>query len=132
MEKMRLAVATNDGEHFMKRHFGDADFYEIFEIFESGYEAVGRMTNDLDEEEGHADPKKAQGVAGLLKKQGVQVTMANVYGPNIKRIKKHFVCIVTGKEAISDGLDLVVRHYEEVLAELEKGEDRDFLGWRDR
>lgn len=132
MERMRLAVATDDGEHFMGRHFGDAEFYEIFEFSGSGYEAVGRVTNDLDEEEGHADPKKAKGIAGILRKHGVQVAAARVFGPNIKRIKKHFVCILTSHEKISDGLDVLVQRYPDIIAELEKGGERGFLDWRDR
>jgi predicted Fe-Mo cluster-binding NifX family protein len=88
--------------------------------------------NNLDEEEGRASPKEAKGIAGILKKQDVQVTIAKVFGPNIERIKKHFVCVMTGRDVISDGLDLLVWHYPEVLAEYEKGEERGFWGWRDR
>ena len=132
MERMRLAVASDDGEHFMGRHFGDAEFYEIFDFSGSGYEVVGRVTNDLDEEEGHADPEKAKGIAGILRKQGVQVTAARVFGPNIKRIKKHFVCILTSHEKISDGLEMLVDGYPGIIAEFEKGGERGFLDWRDR
>jgi len=126
MVLMRLAVATDDGEHFMGRHFGDAEFFEIFELSESGYEIVGRVTNDLDEEEGHADPRKAKGIAGILREQGVQVAAAMVFGPNIKRIKKHFVCVLTGHEKICDCLEVLMRDYPEIIAEFEKGD------WRDR
>ncbi len=132
MERMRLAVASDDGEHFMGRHFGDAEFYEIFDFSGSGYEVVGRVTNDLDEEDGHADPEKAKGIAGILRKQGVQVTAARVFGPNIKRIKKHFVCILTSHEKISDGLEMLVDGYPGIIAEFEKGGERGFLDWRDR
>ena len=132
MERMRLAVATDDGEHFMGRHFGDAEFFEIFEFSESRYEIVGRVTNDLDEEEGHADPRKAKGIAGILCEQGVQVAVARIFGPNIKRIKKHFVCVLTGHEKICDCLELLMRDYPEIIAEFEKGGERGFLDWRDR
>jgi len=132
MEQMRLAVATDDGEHFMGRHFGDAEFFEIFEFSGSGYEIVGRVTNDLDEEEGHADPEKAKGIAGILGEQGVQVTAAKVFGPNIKRIKKRFVCVLTRHEKISDGLEMLMEGYPEIIAEFEKGGERGFLDWRDR
>ncbi len=132
MERMRLAAATDNGEHFMDRHFGDAEFYEIFEISGSGYEYVGRVTNNLDEEEGHADPKKAKGIAGILREQGVQVTAAKVFGPNINRIKMHFVCVLTHHEKINDALDVLVKRYPEIVAEHEKGGERGYLDWRDR
>ena len=32
MEKIRVAFATDNGKTFMGRHFGDADFYDIYEI----------------------------------------------------------------------------------------------------
>jgi len=86
-----VAVATDNGEHFMGRHFGDAEFFEIFEFSGTDYEIVGRVTNDLDEEEGHAGPGKAKEIVGILREQGVQVASVKVFGPNIKRIKKHFV-----------------------------------------
>jgi predicted Fe-Mo cluster-binding NifX family protein len=129
---MRLAVATDDGEHFMGRHFGDAEFFEIYEFSGTGYEVVGRVINDLDEEEVHADPTKAKGIAGILREQDVQVAAAKVFGPNIKRIKKHFVCVLTGHDNIRDGLELLVRDYLEIIAEFEKGGERGFLDWRDR
>ena len=132
MERLRIAVATDDGDIIMRRHFGDAAFFEIFELSASGYDLVGRVTNNVGEEEGHADPKKAKGISGILKKQGVQVALSRVFGPNIKRIKKHFVCVLTGHDVISEGLDVLVRHYPEILAEFEKGEQRGFLVWRDR
>ncbi len=131
METMRLAVATDCGECFMGRHFGDAEFYEIFEISGSGYEYVGRVTNNLDEEEGHADPKKAKGIVGLLVEQGVQVTIAKVFGPNIMRIKKHFVCVLASHDKISDGLDMLVGRYPKIVAEHGVGGERGFLDWRD-
>jgi len=116
----------------MGRHFGDAEFFEIFEFSELGYEVVGRVTNDLDEEESHADPRKAKGIAGILREQGVHVAAAKVFGPNIKRIRKHFVCILIGHEKICDCLELLMRDYPKIIAEFEKGGERGFLDWRDR
>ena len=130
MERLRLAAATDDGEHFTSRHFGDAEFYEIFEFSESGYESTGRVINNVDEEKGHADPNKARGIAGLLAKEGVHMAVSPVFGPNIKRIKKKFVCILTGHEKISDCLEMLMSRYPEIVAEFEKGEERNFLDWR--
>ncbi len=132
MERLRLAIGTDDGRNFMGRHFGDAEFYEVFDLSPDGWEPVCRVTNDLDEEEGHADPKKAKGVVGILREQGVQVAVSKVYGPNIKRIKKKLVCVLVGHDDIDAGLDVLVKYYPEVVAEFEKGEERGFLDWRKR
>ena len=53
------------------------------------------------------------------------------FRPNIKRIKRHFVCVLTGHDKISDGLDLLMRNYLEIIAGFEKGGERGFLDWRD-
>ena len=132
MECLRVAAATDDGQLFMGRHFGDAEYYEIFELSRSGFTSVCRVRNDVGEEDGHADPKKARGIAGILAQHGVQVAAARVFGPNIKRIKKHFVCVLVGHDEISCSLEMMVRCFPEILAEMERGQERDFLDWRDR
>ncbi len=131
MAKLRLAVATDDGKHFVARHFGDAESYDVYEISPDGAEFLLRVTNETEEEEElHADPKKAQGIAAILKKQGVQVALTKLFGPNIKRIKKKFVCVLTGHEEIAAGLVQVQQDFQLVVAEWEKGEERGFLDWR--
>ena len=87
------AFATNNGTTFMDNHFGDANYYDIYKISASNSEFIKRIDNTVDiEEESHADPKKAKGISGLLKSEGIQVVVSKVFGPNIKRIKKNFVC----------------------------------------
>jgi hypothetical protein len=39
--------------------------------------------DDDDDDEGHGDPVKAQGVTGMLKKEGVTMSVSRVFGPNI-------------------------------------------------
>ena len=56
MEKFITAFATDDGESFIDRHFGDADFYDIYEISESKVQLLKRIDNTTeedDDEEGH-------------------------------------------------------------------------------
>ncbi|RKZ15924.1 dinitrogenase iron-molybdenum cofactor biosynthesis protein [bacterium] len=130
MAQLRIAVATDDGKSFVGRHFGDAEFYDVYDVSPAGSEFVVRVENQTEEEEGHADPNKARGIVGILKKQGVQVGLTRIFGPNIKRIKSKFVCVLTGHEAVSDGLDLIRGNFETVVAEWDKGEERDFLDLR--
>ena len=130
MEKIRVAFASDDGKNLMGRHFGDAEFYEIMDVNPSGSEVIRRLANDLDEEEGHADPKKAKGIGGLLGKSGVQVVVSRVFGPNIKRIKKRFVCVLTGHQEIAECVVQLGEHFEDIVAEWEKGQERGFLDYR--
>jgi len=127
MEKILVAFATDDGKEFIDRHFGDADFYDIYEIDENSADFVKRIDNTVDEEEVHADPRKAKGISQLLEKENVKVVVARVFGPNIKRIKKKFVCIVMNDESLDESMNRLCKNIRIVAAEWEKGEDRKHL-----
>ena len=130
MEKLRIAVATDDGEKFVARHFGDAEYYDVYDLTPDGSEFVLRVANHTEEENGHADPTKARGIVGLLRKQGVQVALTRIFGPNIKRIKSKVVCVLTSCEEVAEGLEFAQGQFEAIEAEWEKGEERNFLNLR--
>ncbi len=130
MEKLRVAVATDDGENFVARHFGDAEFFDVYDVSPEGFEFVQRVVNRTEEEEGHADPKKAKGIVGILKKQGVNVGLTMIFGPNIKRIKSKIVCVLTAQNKVCDGLEMIQGNFGAVTAEWDKGEDRDLFDMR--
>ncbi len=126
--KFNVAFATDDGKTFMGRHFGDARFYDIYEIDENQASFVKRIENTVDEEEDvHADPKKAKGISELLLDENVTVVVSKIFGPNIKRIKKKFVCVVIRDEMINSGINKVCENIEKIYAEWEKGKERKHL-----
>ena len=123
------AFATDDGKMFMDRHFGDANYYDIYRISATGMEFIKRIDNTTEEEdeEIHADPKKAKGISGLLKKENVQVVVSKVFGPNIKRIKKNFVCIIMSKENVTESITHIQQRFDAIVKEWNKGEERLFF-----
>lgn len=128
MEKIIAAFATDDGQSFMDRHFGDANQYDIYEINSSGATFIKTIKNIIDEEEdSHADPKKAKGIVGLFKKDKVQVLVSKKFGANINRMKKKFVCILMNDRQISESIQLMQDKYETIAQEWHKGESRHFL-----
>ncbi|MCD6397760.1 MAG: hypothetical protein J7L71_09490 [Spirochaetaceae bacterium] len=130
MEKLITAFATDDGEFFIDRHFGDAEFYDIYEISEDEVNLIKRIDNsteDDNDEEGHGDPVKAQGVTGMLKKEGVNMAVSRVFGPNLKRIKKKFLCILVGKTSIEESLKILQKRFPSLLDEWNVGEERTFI-----
>ncbi|RKX82047.1 MAG: dinitrogenase iron-molybdenum cofactor biosynthesis protein [Spirochaetes bacterium] len=130
MEKLIAAFATDDGESFIDRHFGDAEFYDIYEISEDEVKLIKRIDNsteDDNDEEGHGDPVKAQGVTGMLKKEGVNMAVSRVFGPNLKRIKKKFLCILVGKTSIEESLKILQKRFPSLLDEWNVGEERTFI-----
>jgi len=113
---MIIACATNDGEKFASCHFGDAKQYDIYEMDGSACRFVEtvRNTTGEEEEEIHADPRKAKGIVDLLSKNNVQVGMTKVFGPNIKRVVKHFVPVIANEDKISQGLKSLLEDYERI------------------
>ena len=132
MDAIRVAAATDDGTTFVARHFGDAQHYGVYEVSRQGIRFLRLVTNKTAEEQGHADPEKARSVAAILQDEGVQVALTEAFGPNLKRIKSKFVCVLAGHHEITAGLEQVRRNFNEVVTEWKKGEQRDFLNMKNR
>ncbi|MDP8202811.1 MAG: NifB/NifX family molybdenum-iron cluster-binding protein [Candidatus Tenebribacter burtonii] len=130
MKKIKVAFATDDGKTFMGRHFGDAEQYYIYEIDNDNAEFIKKINNTTEEEEEiHADPKKAKGISNLLLNENVSVVVSKIFGPNIKRIRKKFVCILIKDEEIEEGINKVCANIEKIYNEWEKGEERQHLSF---
>lgn len=125
--KITAAVATDDGKNFNDRHFGDARYFDIYEIDENGSNFLQRIDNSTDKDDGediHGDPVKAGGIMGLLLGKGVNVAVSRNFGPNIKRILKKIACVRYTGQGISECVASIQENIVTVLAELEKGEER--------
>lgn len=131
---LKIAFATDDGHSYMDRHFGDALHYDIYTISESTATFIKRISNSTeeDDEDIHADPKKAGEITKLLKTNGAQVLVSSVFGPNIKRIRKKFVCIFMNDAQIKTSIIKLQRIIEQISVEWKKGEERDFLNLREK
>ena len=112
MEKFIIAFASNDGEQFNVEHFGDSNYYHIYEINEVEATFIKTIENNTKNivEEVHADPNKANGVSKMLKNHGVKVVVSKVFGPNIKRINKKFVCIIFKNSNLQESI-IAVKDY---------------------
>lgn len=129
MISLLAAVSTDDGKTMINRHFGDADKFLIYQITPEKAEFLKVIENTTEEEndEVHADPRKAGNIARLLKQEKVQVVVSRVFGPNLKRIKQHFVCVITNAPTVSDSIALLQKNMEKLDWEWQLGEQRSFL-----
>ncbi len=127
MEKLKIAFATDDKNSFTNRHFGDAKHYYIYEIDNNSANFIKKIDNTVEEEEMHADPKKAKGITNLLSEENVNVVVSKVFGPNIKRIKKKFVCIVVKEEKLEQSINNIYNNIEIIINEWKKGTERSHL-----
>jgi len=112
------AFATDDKKCFSKEHFGDAKFYLLYTFSKDGMEFIEQFDNTSIEVEGHAVPEKAQSVTSLLKEKGVQVLVARFFGPNIKRVKAHFVPVIIKKlNIIQESLTVLQDNFDAIQLE---------------
>ena len=124
--KLIVAFATDDGKVFMKRLFGDAMFYAVYEISEKESFFIKRLENTTSEEEDiqHADVQKAKGISSLLKGEDIQIVVSQVFGPNIKKIQKMFVPIIIKEPGIEQAINVIQQNMSVILKEWERGIER--------
>jgi predicted Fe-Mo cluster-binding NifX family protein len=130
MENWIVAFSTDNGKHFIDRHSGDAKYYDLYQINSSSANFIKRIENNTGKEERHADPLKAKGISELLKKEGVQVMVAKRFGPNIKRIKSKFVCVMMNDDEIAISLKNLQKQINRIEETWEVGEERGYLNFK--
>ncbi|MCK4664259.1 MAG: hypothetical protein KAT68_15430 [Bacteroidales bacterium] len=126
---LKFAFAVNKEKQFENKHFGDADYYYIYEISKSEKKFVKKIKNTTEENDKniHADPKKAKSIVELLKFENTQVVVSKIFGPNIKRIKKHFVCVMLNDKQISDSIIIIQKNMDIIIDKWKKGENRNYI-----
>lgn len=126
-----IACATNDGENFIKEHFGSADKYLIFEFDEKKYYSTKeknyklyKIVNNIPfEEKRDGDPEKANVISKLLKPLGVKVLINKAMGPNIVRMRKQFACVISNINNIKESLQKL--DIDSILEEIKRPEGKD-------
>jgi len=126
--KIKLACGTDNETEFTNGHFGSSKFFLIydFDLETKDLRFLKRIENSTQEEE-HGDIKKAKSVSELLK--DVFVLVAFRYGPNIIRIKKRFVPIISREKNIEKTLNKVKLCSSKIKSEIEKekGIDKEII-----
>jgi len=133
MENLIIAFGSDDGKNYTEKHFGDAEYYLLYELTNQYAELQRKIKNTsvIEIKEIHGDPLKAGSVVEMLQKENVKVVVAAVFGPNIKRIKRQFVCILENKGLISDSIPHLMNKFPEILEIWNKGEARNHINFKD-
>jgi predicted Fe-Mo cluster-binding NifX family protein len=127
--KVKLACGTDNETEFTNGHFGSSKYFLIydFDLETKDLRLLKRIENSSQEEEKHGDIKKAKSVSELLK--NVFVLVAFRYGPNIIRIKKRFVPIISREKNIDKTLNKIKLLSNKIKTEIEKekGIDKEII-----
>ncbi len=126
-----IACGTEDGESLYEDHFGESPYFNLYELNPGGHEFIERLDNISQEEDAeedlHGDPIKAKNISSLLKTKSVNVLLAHQMGPNIVKVSKNFVPVISREKDLETALDLVKDNLHLVEREWRKGEKREHL-----
>ena len=126
--KIKLACGTDNETEFTNGHFGSSKYFMIYEfdLETKDLRFLKRIENSTQEEE-HGDIKKAKSVSELLK--SVFILIAFRYGPNIVRIRKRFVPIISREKNIEKTLYKIKLLSNKIKSEIEKekGIDKEII-----
>jgi predicted Fe-Mo cluster-binding NifX family protein len=120
--KLRFAFAVNNDNQFVKKHFGDADKYIIYELRDERLEQISEEINQfksLDEKHTHGSVKKGNAIINILKKKGVNVLVSMRFGKNIKLINEHFIPVQISLKLPDEVILILNKHLHWIVDEWE-------------
>ncbi len=115
-----VAFALNSENQFEKKHFGDAEKYNIYTLKDDNCVLISEETNtfkDLDETHVHGSKKKGESIIQFLKSKDVSALVSKQFGANIKIISKHFVPVIIHDESIQEVTNTLLKHLKWVHEE---------------
>jgi predicted Fe-Mo cluster-binding NifX family protein len=123
---LKIAFGTDDGKVFTEKHFGDSKVFMIYEFDNEGFKFVEKRNNTKFDEETHGSAKKASHITEQLK--DIPVLGAKVFGPNITRIRKLFIPIITHMNTIELALNKLHTLIEKIEENLKNNnEENDII-----
>ncbi len=112
---MKVAVSTNDGKEITKDHFGDGEFFLIYELGDK-LTLLEKRKNTSPPEEEHGSKEKAKGISDIL--SDIPIFLGYQFGPNIMRIKDKFLPVVSRERNIGKALELLKKYEDKIKEEL--------------
>ena len=123
--KLKVMMATDDGENVFLGHPGDARYFRIYEVDEEGnsrlLKELENVARDMEEGESHGSVGKMKRVLEIL--GDVDVILSTRNSPNLIRMAKEtdIQPMVSPKvKTLEDGLRKVVENFEDLKYMVEK------------
>ena len=121
-----FAIGTDDNNEMTDDHVGMSRYFQVWKYLDGEMTFEERRENPKytgDETRAHGDPNKAQAISSVL--GGIDVLVGRMFGPNIVRLKKKYVCAVVREPDVKRSTDIIKDNINEIIEEKEKsGEKR--------
>lgn len=113
---MKIAIATNDKKNISETHFGDSQYFIIYEVNSDNLKKINTVNNifiDIDETTKHGSDQKKESVVSLFDKD-INFIVASQKSPNFKKIKKNtkIIPIVSKIKLLKEIEEYFVENYE--------------------
>jgi len=130
--KFRIAFASDDENNMVNKHFGEANFYMIYEISKLECIFIEKRENTITEkdERFHGDPKKANKISKIV--PDVQVLCNKQFGENIKNMVKKYVPIVFDIENIDKAIEIIQSNFDKITEGWNNKEIKKHIIFRNR
>lgn len=134
-----VAIASDDGEHMPKGHFGAAPRFELYALEADNATWLRSIDNprantssspdagDAHHSHGPGSSHQGGGIGRLLGGEGAQVMVSRAFGANIKRMRQRFLPVVVQRDRVSDAIALLQSQWERVEQHWQQGEQRKHL-----
>jgi len=114
-----VAMGTDDKKSLTEEHFGDAEYFAIYEVDADGWKLIEYRENRSPEEKMHGDPKKAGSIMQQMK--GCDILLGHAMGPNFIRMRDEspFLPVISRKRDIEEALSLLLDRYDFITSVFE-------------
>ena len=128
-EELTISMGTDDSKIIKSDdHVGMSKYYLIYGYSEGEMNFKEKRENikyQEDKTKVHGDLKKAKKVSSVL--EGVDIIVGKMLGPNIKRLKNKFVCVIIREPKIKKALEIIKENINEIVEEKNKIERRGII-----
>ena len=125
--EINIAFALSQNGAFEKKHFGDADKYQIYHLSNETFKLLYEEMNPfklMDESSSHGTEKKAGNFIDFLHQKNVSIVVSRKFGTNIKHIAKHFIPVEVSVETPDKVQTILLKHMRWLHEELDNKPDQ--------
>ena len=128
-EKLIFAIGTDDKKTIKSDdHVGMSKYFQIWKYSNGELSFIETRKNikyKEDETRVHGDPEKAKATASAL--TNTDILIGKMMGPNIKRLKDKFVCVIIREQYIKKALEIIEENINEIVEEKNKKERKGII-----